>query len=131
MKADVFPERLREALRRKLIELECSNKVAGVIFDVEASSLADWLNGSSKHIAPEHKADVSFFVAGYLDGFMDWLKLEADASPEEARALCHVLFALCRKIQSGKEVVWGGDKKVVSLEQAVNDLLKNTLADAC
>ncbi|MBR4222756.1 MAG: hypothetical protein IKR81_16475 [Victivallales bacterium] len=102
-----------------------------MIFDVEASSLADWLNGSSKHIAPEHKADVSFFVAGYLDGFMDWLKLEADASPEEARALCHVLFALCRKIHSSKEAVLGGDKKIASLERAVNGLQKKMLGDAC
>ncbi len=131
MKADVFPERLREALRRKLIELECSNKVAGVIFDVEAISLADWLNGNTKSISPEHKADVSFFVAGYLDGFMDWLKLEADASPEEARALCRGLFVLCRKIHSSKEAVLGGDKKIASLERAVNGLQKKMLGDAC
>ncbi len=129
MTVDEFPDSLREALRKKLTELRCSNKQAGVIFDVEASSLADWVNGTAKSLVSNHLAKITFFAAGYLDGFMDYLKQAADASPEETRALCRSLFALCGKIKKDKEAVFGGDKKVASLVQDVNGLLKKTLTE--
>ena len=129
MKAMEYPDRLREALREKLTALECSNKLAGVLFDVEAVSLGEWLNGKAGSLAPKHKDNVSFFVAGYLDGFMDWLKQEAEASPEETRALCRSLFALCCEVQRGQGTVLGGDRKMASLVRDVNDLLKKTLMD--
>ena len=130
MKAMEYPDRLREALREKLTALECSNKLAGVLFDVEAVSLGEWLNGKAGSLAPKHKDYVSFFVAGYLDSFMDWLKVEAETSPEETRVLCRSLFTLCSIIQRDKGTVLGGEIKVSSLVQAVNDLLKKTLTKA-
>ena len=131
MTADEFPDSLREALRKKLTDLQCSNKQAGVILDVASFCVTNWVSGKTKSLAPVHASKIAFFVAGYLDGFMDYLKQEADASPEETRALCRSLFALCGKIQKSKEAVFGGDKKVVSLVRTVNDLLKKTLTEAC
>ena len=131
MTADEFPDSLREALRKKLTDLRCSNKQAGVIFDVASFCVTNWLSGKTKSLATEHVAKIGFFTAGYLDGFMDCLKQEADASPEETRALCRSLFALCGKIQKSKEAVFGGDKKVASLVLAVNGLLKKTLTEVC
>ena len=131
MTADEFPDSLHEALCKKLTELRCSNKQAGVIFDVTSKGIADWVSGKTKSLAPAHMAKIAFFTAGYLDDFMDYLKQEADVSPEETRALCRSLFALCGKIQKSKEAVFGGDKKVASLVRAVNSLLKKTLTEAC
>ena len=131
MTADEFPDSLREALRKKLTDLRCSNKQAGVFFDVTSKGVADWVSGKTKSLAPEHVAKIAFFAAGYLDGFMDYLKQEADASPEETRALCRSLFALCGKIQKSKEAVFGGDKRINSLVQTLNDLLKKTLTEVC
>ena len=131
MIADEFPDSLREALCKKLTDLRCSNKQASVVFDVASLCVANWVSGKTKSLAPEHVAKIAFFAAGYLDGFMDYLKQEADASPEETRALCRSLFALCGKIQKTKEAVLGGDKKVAFLMQDVNDLLKKTLTEAC
>ena len=131
MTADEFPDSLREALRKKLTDLRCSNKQAAVVFDVASFCVTNWLNGKTKSLAPGHLARIAFFSAGYLDGFMDYLKQEAAASPEDTKALCRSLFALCGKIQSGKEAVFGGDKKVASLVQDVNALLKKMLTEAC
>ena len=131
MTADVFPDTLRVALREKLTVLECSNKLAGMLFDVEANCVADWVSGKTKSLATLHWAKISFFTAGYLDGFMDWLKQEAEDSPEETRVLCRSLFMLCSKIQRDEETLWGGEIKVSSLMRDVNDLLKKTLAEAC
>ena len=131
MTAEEFPESLREALRKKLTDLRCSNKQAGVIFDVTSKGVADWVSGKTKSLAPAHVAKITFFSAGYLDSFMDFLKQEADASSEDTRTLCRSLFALCGKIQKDKKAVFGGDRKVASLVQAVNGLLKKTLTEAC
>ena len=129
MKALGFPDSLREALREKLTEVSCSHRQAAVIFDVRAGSVSNWVNGKSREPVLLNKAKILFFVAGYLDGFMDWLKQEIDTKPEDARTLCRILFSL------GARVLWcrkkaHGEKKVAALVREVNALLKKTLAEA-
>ena len=131
MTADEFPDTLREALRKKLTEQRCSNKQAGVFFDVASLCVTNWVSGKTKSLAPLHLAEITFFTAGYLDGFLDWLKVEAEVSPNETRALCRSLFTLCGVIQRDEETVLGGEIKVSSLMRDVNDLLKKTLVEEC
>ena len=127
MKADVFPENLRDALRDKLTVWSCSNRQASVIFGVTASCVANWVNGKTKSLTPLNKAKIAFFATGCLDNVMDWLRMEADLKPKDASALCRSLFKLGNRIQCSQQLGDGG-KSVVALKQDVDALVKKTLA---
>ncbi|MBR4674292.1 MAG: hypothetical protein IKP00_07495 [Victivallales bacterium] len=123
MKALENPDSLRDALREKLTEWSCSYRQAGVIFDVKTGTVSNWVNGKSKKPVLLNKAKILLFVAGYLDGFMGWLKQMADDNPNEMRTLCSRLFTLCLIIQQCKRDDLG-QKKVASLMQEVDALVK-------
>ena len=128
MKALEFPDSLREALREKLTKLSCSHRQAAVVFGVEASCVTCWVHGRTKSLSPHHKAQIVFFVAGYLDGVMDWLKQEADENPEEIREFSSSLFKLCGIVQRCKKSCFG-EKRLASLMRDVDLLVKRTLVE--
>ena len=128
VKALEFPDSLREALREKLTELSCSNKQAAVVFDVETSCVTCWVNGRTKSLSPLHQAKISFFVAGYLDGLVNWLIQEAEENPGETRSLISRLFKLCFIIQRCPQNCWG-KKRLASLICDVDILMKQSLAE--
>ncbi len=130
MKALENPDSLREALREKLTEWSCSHRQAGVIFDVKAGTVSNWVNGKSKKPVLLNRAKILLFVVGYLDGSMDWLRQEIDTNPQDARTLCNLLFKLGERILHSPQNAHG-EKTVAALVRELNALAKKTLADVC